>query len=532
MTQTPPANSFDEARTAAQRDPRNAAALLVEAEGLLGTGDRVGAARLAEEAFAVDPSSFRTARTLSGILDACGRRPEAIEVGLRAIALDGFDSEAKLHLGGLLLAERKWRDGAEYLAAHVSGPGATARGWRLLSTALHQTGHTERGLDAVSNAIALDANDIEYRLHRASLLGVRGRWGDSLEELASAEAIAPLDARIPRAASGVLEALGDGEGAYREATKACGLSPGDTVLAAHRDQLLRAAGVLQSDVTQDMTGVWTARKRSPRSRPRRAEPSLFELVMRRWRVIHAVMMREMRTRFGRSRIGYGWALMEPLTHLLTLGSVFSLFNHSPPPVGDSLFLYYLTGLLPYLMFAHVTSEVGGALAANGSVLQLPSVRRTDVIAARAVLHLATEIIVGVVAFSISALLDEQGLPANFMNVIFAVLCLWFIAIGVGAINMVISEFLPSWDTIYASIVRLLYFSSGIYYSPMAMPDWIRDMLAWNPILQGVEAFRAGFYAGYEPHWLDRTYLAWWAIGTLTIGLCLERSMRRIIRVRA
>ena len=59
-----------------------------------------------------------------------------------------------------------------------------------------------------------------------------------------------------------------------------------------------------------------------------------------------------------------------------------------------------------------------------------------------------------------------------------------------------------------------------------MPDWIRDMLAWNPVLQAVDWFRASFFADYVPHWLDRSYLAAVAGLVLLAGLALERGLRR------
>ena len=40
-----------------------------------------------------------------------------------------------------------------------------------------------------------------------------------------------------------------------------------------------------------------------------------------------------------------------------------------------------------------------------------------------------------------------------------------------------------------------------------MPDWMRDILAWNPLLHAVDWFRAGFFRHYQPHWLDRSYVA-------------------------
>ena len=59
-----------------------------------------------------------------------------------------------------------------------------------------------------------------------------------------------------------------------------------------------------------------------------------------------------------------------------------------------------------------------------------------------------------------------------------------------------------------------------------MPGWIRGILVWNPLLHGIDWFRASFFADYEPFWLDRLYLTMTAGLTLLAGLALERALRR------
>ena len=59
-----------------------------------------------------------------------------------------------------------------------------------------------------------------------------------------------------------------------------------------------------------------------------------------------------------------------------------------------------------------------------------------------------------------------------------------------------------------------------------MPDWARDILAWNPLLHAIDWFREGFFASYRPHWLDRGYLLVAATLAILAGLALERGWRR------
>jgi capsular polysaccharide transport system permease protein len=518
-----------DAVAAVERDSRNVGALLRAAEALFSAGHVASGIRCARRAVDLSPDMFATQRVLSGLLGASGQSTMAIVHGQRAVDLKPDASEARLHLGGLLAAAGRYREAAEHLRIHCSQAGTQPLGWRLLSTALYKTGDLAAALEAARRAVHTAPDELEYRLNLASLLGEGGQYGDALASLQDAAAQAEHDARLWRAMSGFRVELGDLPGALRDAERAIALAPRDESLRVHRDHVADLCNIDRLDAPSRADGPRRRRRAGPRSVH---QPSAFEMLARRSAVVHAVMLREARTRFGRARLGYLWAIVEPIGHLLTLGVVFSALNQAPPPVGSNLFLYYVTGLLPYLMFAHVSSELMASVRSSSSLLQLPAVRIIDAVTARALLHLVTEVLVGIIIFGLAALLGEQGLPADILTTAAAVLALWALATGIGICNMVIGEFLTSWETIFAAIVRLLYFGSGLYYSPIAMPASIRDILVWNPVLQGIEWFRSGFYAGYDPHWLDVPYLLGCAVGVLLLGLVMEKAARPGLMKRA
>jgi len=53
-------------------------------------------------------------------------------------------------------------------------------------------------------------------------------------------------------------------------------------------------------------------------------PGFLEMLQTQGRVILALIIRETRTRFGDSKLGYGWALLEPILHILLLSLVFAV----------------------------------------------------------------------------------------------------------------------------------------------------------------------------------------------------------------
>ena len=518
------------ARTAVERvenHPNDLAALLHAAMMLLHAGDISSAKRFARDAVAADRASVSALRILSGILDAAGERGEAISIGNKAIGLAPDNAEIRLHVGALLAAEQRWREAAEHLSIHVTSAAATPAGWRLLSSVLHRVGNTVRAIEAAHEAITADPNNIEYRLNLISLLNARSLYDQALQEAYTALAQAPADAMVWCALSGVHAALDKLGEALHAAERAVELAADNPECAAQLAYIasLCAVPLPKAEVVSPASAWSVSRREMIKTRPVRGATSLSQDIATRWRVIYAIMLRDIRTRFGHTKLGYFWAIMEPITHLMTLGTVFYAVNHAPPPVGENLFLFYITGLVPFLMFSHISHDVMSASEANNAMLQLPIVQRTDIMVAHALRQFATELCVGIVIFSIAGLLGQRGVPADPLTALMAVTLLWLLAVGVGAFNLIIVEMFPSYETLYASLIRLMYLASGIYFSPIAMPDWVRDILAWNPILQGIELFRSGFFPQYEPHWLDINYLLLWVVASIGIGFALERSLR-------
>jgi capsular polysaccharide transport system permease protein len=166
------------------------------------------------------------------------------------------------------------------------------------------------------------------------------------------------------------------------------------------------------------------------------------------------------------------------------------------------------------------------------MLQLPIVRRTDLMVAHTLRQFATELIVGIIIFGAAVLLGQQGVPADPPAAAAGVILLCLLGLGIGSVNVVLSSLFPSYETFYAALIRLLYFASGIYYSPIMMPDMVRDWLEWNPVLQGIDLFRSGFFSQYHPHWLNVPYLLAWIVGTIGLGFSAERALRHRLRAAA
>jgi len=513
--------AIQHAARAAELEP-NCAEFAVHTGLLLaGAGLHRDAIGYFSRAAALAPDDPAVLRHFSSSALALGERERALDLARRAHVLAPGERENAHHATETMLRCERIDEAAELISAVLAGGNADATGYRLLSAAEMLRERIEVALDAIERATALAPERAEYHQHRGNLLYRLARFD---EAAAAFDRAAALEPENPAPKRSQLTVYFD-SGRFREA-----LAVGGELIRIEPDNEEYAQAVLQvlnrRFETLDGDYVVLGERPAPPIRTLRPPPGLWSAMQTQWRVIHALIIRETRTRFGDSSLGYGWALAEPILHILMLSLAFAVLMHGRPPIGTQFFIFYYTGIIPYHIFVHSSSSMTYAVTANGSLLQLPLVHTFDVILARGLLEFVTDIIVAVILLTGFGAIGLAAMPHDFGGVAAACIAVWLLGCGCGFVNAVINAFCKSWDKLWAQLTRVLYFCSGIFYVPGMMPGWIRDRFAWNPVLQAVDWFRSSFFADYQPHWLDRTYLMTVVGVVLLAGLSLERGLRR------
>jgi capsular polysaccharide transport system permease protein len=494
----------------------------LHAGGLLLDAERAEEAALYfARAIEIEPGNPRALRALSAAGSALDRPDEALDLALQAAALAPSDSDIAIHAAELLLRAGRIDDALNLLDEAACREPANPVLWRLISAGESERADIGLALAAIGRALELNPDNAEYHLHHGHLLYRLGDFAAAAEAFNRAVVLDPTGHAVWRAQIDMLLADGrltDATALGGELLRAFPEDDGSAETVLH--VLNRRLDTIDGDyvVVGDRT-----RRLSQRPRPAAA---FAERLKTQLRVIQALIIRETRTRFGDSRLGYGWALIEPILHITLLSTVFSLLIHGRPPIGSHFFVFYFTGLIPYLVFVHASTSMMHGVTSNGSLLQLPLVTPFDVILSRGLLEFATDIVVAVVLLVGFAAFGLPAMPDNLWGAANALIATALLGCGVGFTNAVLQTLFRSWDKLWNNVTRLLYFFSGIFYVPGMMPDWARDILAWNPLLHAIDWFRAGFFATYQPHWLDRRYLAICAVLALLAGLGIERALRR------
>lgn len=258
-----------------------------------------------------------------------------------------------------------------------------------------------------------------------------------------------------------------------------------------------------------------------------ADKWVMPALTRHYRVIGALILRTAQTRFGHTSVGYLWALIEPIAHVAVMSVVYWAINRQDP-VGGNVLLFFVTGVLPFFLFQKTALHVGAALRSNQMLLRFPLIHALDIVTSRGLLEGVTWLAVSVLILGGMIMGDYAPVPEYPMECVGAIILIFTMGMGVGLINAVLGKMWRSWVMLYPIITRPLYHFSAIFFFIDRVPVDLRRWLLWNPMLHGVALFRAGYLSDYDTIYMSPLYLSQWAIGSVVVGLCLQRITRKRI----
>ncbi|MGU3539427.1 ABC transporter permease [Methylobacterium sp. A54F] len=241
-------------------------------------------------------------------------------------------------------------------------------------------------------------------------------------------------------------------------------------------------------------------------------------------VLHALMLRDMRTRFGGSHFGYAIVVFWPVVHTFVLVAIY-VFRKVPAPVGDSRALFFATGAVPALIFQYISREVMKAVISNRPLTYYPQVKLFDVVFARIVVEIVTGFLGLILVFLILIAIGVDPRPRDPIMAMGGYLAAILLGIGIGTINVGIISFFPGWMMGYMLFTIVLYITSGVMFLPNYLPDQIYYILKFNPVVQIIEWVRVGYEPGLGVK-VDYVYVIWFALTSLSVGLLMERLVVR------
>ena len=242
------------------------------------------------------------------------------------------------------------------------------------------------------------------------------------------------------------------------------------------------------------------------------------------RVVIAVMLRMMQTRFFGHGLGFLVAIAWPLVHIVILLLINALAERAPA-YGSSLVVFYATGLVQFMTFSYMSRWIMMAGIFCRPLLAFPIVKITDLLIAGIALEALSACCMVIFLAAVLSAFGINIAPADISEAAIAFGVAMLLGAGCGAINCVIGMAFPIWVTVYNLLVIFLYFISGIFIVTDTLPDPLRSYMALNPALQITEWMRSAYYLDYGATTLNKAYTVAFGTITLALGLIVERLFR-------
>ncbi len=247
------------------------------------------------------------------------------------------------------------------------------------------------------------------------------------------------------------------------------------------------------------------------------------------RVLWALMMREIITRFGRDNLGVLWLFVEPM--LFTLG-VTVLWTAIGMHHGSSIPIvaFAVTGYSSVLLWRNCASRAVMAIGPNSNLLYHRNVRVMDIFLTRILLEIAGATTSFFILGNIFTAAGWMSPPVDLLIVLQGWLLLaWFgtaLALVIGA------------ATAYSETVEKLWGPTSYLLFPLSgaatMVDWLpkefQDVILLLPMVHGVEMLRDGYFGSVVQTHYDVSYLGLVNLVLTLIGLLLVAGAGRRVEV--
>ena len=243
--------------------------------------------------------------------------------------------------------------------------------------------------------------------------------------------------------------------------------------------------------------------------------------------INALLLREIHTRLGNNPLSLLWVVVEPIANVIVfLGIKIALGLGLVHGIHNAL--YVIAGIVPFFAFSNAWAKVQTGPKSNVALLAFPNIKTFHVIASR---FLFEYIIMGLVTALLLSIAYMSGFTFSIhslLGVFFNYTLLVLLGAGVGMVIAPLAGRFHFVETLSAATRRILFFTSGVFFSLDFLPYHIQEIMALNPVGQLISLLRVSLFYNYIPNplYLNEALAVGFTALVLFIGLAMMKRYER------
>jgi ABC-2 type transport system permease protein len=239
-------------------------------------------------------------------------------------------------------------------------------------------------------------------------------------------------------------------------------------------------------------------------------------------------LRELRGKYKRSALGWGWSMVNPLAQMAIFSLVFGYFLKIDPPTGDpsgrdEFAFFLLCALLPWTFFSNGVINGMGSLLANANLVRKVWFPRELLVAAN-VAAFAVSFVIELAVLAVALLIAGNMVLPWLVPVLGVAALQALFVLGVALTFSVCSVYFRDLEHLVGIALQLWFYATPVVYTleivETAVEDrpWLYDLYRLNPMARFAEAYRDLLYSLRGPTLSTMLYLTACSVVALVVGL--------------
>jgi len=252
-----------------------------------------------------------------------------------------------------------------------------------------------------------------------------------------------------------------------------------------------------------------------------------EILAAIWRYRHFIVSsikNDLRSRFARSKLGGLWMVLQPLAQVAIYALVLSRIMQAKLPGITNRYayvIYLMAGMIAWSLFAEVVSRSLTMFVDSGNLMKKMAFPRVCLPIIVGGSSLVSNLLLLVTAIGVFLLIGQPLSLAMLWLPLLIGINLAF-ALGIGLILGVLNVFVRDVAQVMTVVLQLLFWLTPIVYMPSIIPDRLRAVLEFNPMMHMVVAFQSVILYGRAPGMAGLIVMASTSFVLLLFALILFR----------
>ena len=209
---------------------------------------------------------------------------------------------------------------------------------------------------------------------------------------------------------------------------------------------------------------------------------------------------DLRSRFARSKLGALWMVLQPLAQVAIYALVLSRIMAAKLPGIDNRYayvIYLMAGMIAWSLFAEVVTRSLTMFVDSGNLMKKMAFPRVCLPIIIGGSSLVNNLLLLATAIGVFLLIGHPPTLAMLWLPLLIGINLAF-GLGLGLILGVLNVFVRDVAQVMTVVLQLLFWLTPVVYMPTIIPDRLRAILEFNPMMHMVVAFQNVLLYGRAP----------------------------------